>query len=104
MTYRTGVDDPLAPVIDVTGYLGRFIIRRADRDRIVAVDLTTELVIDGVEGTVTWDISASTTGLLVYPRYDYQLTVLPAGDSNLAIHLLEGNLVVRPMVADVVVA
>lgn len=104
MTYRTGVDDPLAPPVDVTGYTSRLIIRRADRNRAVAIDLTSELVIDGPAGTFTWDISAVDTALLIYTVYDYQLHALPAGNSALAFPLLEGRIVMRPMVADALVA
>ncbi len=98
-TYRTGTDDPLAPIIDVTNYTARLTIRRADADRAVALELTSEIIIDGPAGTFSWDISATTMATFGHVTYDYQLWVSPAGDAALAFPLVEGRVVMRPMVA-----
>lgn len=93
--------DEASDLVDLTGWTARMVVRLADGDRAIALELAVGdgLVNDGA--TIAWDLDAETMGALER-TYDVELKVFPGGVLDQAELLMDGQIVMRPRVASLV--
>lgn len=91
--------------IDLTNYTARMQIRRKVQSQSSLIELTTSngrITLGGTAGTILLAIEADDTAALPATPFDhrwyYDLELLPAGDEDLVVRLMQGRIVVSPEV------
>lgn len=98
--------DDTEAAVDVTGYTARMQIRRKVQSTETLLELTTENGRITLGGTalpqIMLEIGATASAELPATPFDhrwyYDLELLPAGDDDLAIRLMQGRFIVSPEV------
>lgn len=91
----TWTDSTRTP-INVTGYTARMQVRETAASNTTILELTTSntrITLGGTAGTVTLNVSATTTAALTPGKYVYDLEVVSGGGE--VTRLVEGNFIVK---------